>query len=109
MGLRKTYVNHRPTEAKARELEAFREAADTFHTALEHLCPVPSREKSLALTKLEECVMWAVKGAVLNDPNSAPCQPVAGANRIPTHGAHDKCSKQLRCTMVAGHDGDCAG
>jgi hypothetical protein len=45
------------------ETVAVGEIKDVAHDLYERLQKVPlGREKSLALTKLEECVMWAVKG-----------------------------------------------
>lgn len=38
--------------------ESIREHAKEFAFLLEKTCP-ESRERSLAMTKLEECVMWA--------------------------------------------------
>lgn len=37
-------------------------AAEKFEEQLEDLYPAESRYKALAMTKLEEAVMWAVKG-----------------------------------------------
>jgi hypothetical protein len=75
-GLRRQYVNHTPSDAGKSHIELLRLTADGMHTAIESLVP-NCRERSLALTKLEECVMWVVKGVVLNDPEAVPAQPVA--------------------------------
>lgn len=73
--LRKQYVNHTPSDKSRLQIEHLRTAADQFHSAIEATAP-SCRERSLALTKLEESLMWAVKGIVLNDPNATPAQPV---------------------------------
>ena len=49
---------HAPTEAKGEFYVAIRGEAKKLAELLNTCCP-ESREKSLALTKLEECVMWA--------------------------------------------------
>lgn len=70
----RTYVNHKPSAETLPHIENLRIAADSFHQLIEASVP-NSRERSLAFTKLEECLMWAVKGVVLNDPNSTPEPP----------------------------------
>lgn len=52
------YKYHEPTEEKAALYEKIRKEAKRLCTILNKSCP-ESREKSLALTKLEEVVMWA--------------------------------------------------
>lgn len=58
---------------KAFRLEGYRELKDLEKLRIERIkqkaaelatefSPTDSREKKLAMTKLEECVMWAVKG-----------------------------------------------
>jgi len=39
-----------------------KESAEALEGRIEDALPAPGREKSLALTKLEEAVMWAIKG-----------------------------------------------
>lgn len=73
--MRKTYINHKPSDAKVKEIEVLRHWADQLHSNIESIAP-SSRERSVALTKLEECLMWAVKAAVLNDPESVAQEPV---------------------------------
>lgn len=55
---RKTYRPLLETEKLA--MAGLKDAAQTYADALEKFV-VPSREKSLALTKIEESVFWAVK------------------------------------------------
>ena len=56
MAIRFTY--HKPTEGQPEIYETIRDQAHDFAITLLELCP-QSRELSLALTKLEELVMWA--------------------------------------------------
>ena len=59
----------RPTSAQTKQIEAVREKAKELHDLL--LSLPPGRERSLAVTKLEEVSMWANKGIVFADPNEA--------------------------------------
>ena len=49
---------HRPGDAQVGHIQCLRDNAKAFATAVHNLCP-PSRERSLAITKLEEAIMWA--------------------------------------------------
>jgi len=49
---------HAPKEGQPEKYGLIRENAIQFAYAIERMCP-ESREKSLAITKLEEVVMWA--------------------------------------------------
>jgi hypothetical protein len=42
-----------------------------LQTLLEQSTPA-GRERSVAVTKLEEACMWSVRAVVLNDPDSTP-------------------------------------
>lgn len=52
-------TNHRPTDAEIHTIEALREDFIDLGEAVEEVCP-PSREASLAITHLEQSLMWAV-------------------------------------------------
>lgn len=67
--LRASLTNHTPTEGQVHKIEAVRTEALALGTLIINNCP-PSRERSLALTHLEDAVMWAVKGIVL--PRESP-------------------------------------
>ena len=58
----------KPSEETLPKIQSVREA----YTALyQHLLTLPaSRERAVAITELETSSMWAIKGLVLNDPNS---------------------------------------
>jgi len=54
----KRFTYHAPTQGQPELYESIRHVARDFATCINDLCP-ESREKSLAMTKLEESVMWA--------------------------------------------------
>lgn len=55
----------KPTEQQVQQIEVVRDACKrTYNTILNMMSP--SRERSLAITKLEEVSMWANKGIVFN-------------------------------------------
>jgi len=64
---------HSPNQEQIDRIEDVRRGADQFATLIDVHIP-DSREKSLAKTKLEECVMWAVKGLILPS-NQGPKEP----------------------------------
>jgi hypothetical protein len=51
------FTYHPPGPGQAEVYEELRARAHEFALYLGHVCP-ESREKSLAVTHLEECVMW---------------------------------------------------
>lgn len=57
-------TNHTPQADTVEKIERIRAAAKQFGIAILREAPA-SRERSLAVTKVEEAVMWAVKSAVL--------------------------------------------
>lgn len=57
------FTNRPPTEAQAEVLDRITQNMLETAGELEWLLP-PSRFRSLAMTKLEECSMWAKKAAV---------------------------------------------
>lgn len=59
---RKKY--HALEEKNAKIIIEIKTAAETLESLIKQF---QSREISLALTKLEECTMWATKGVVLHD------------------------------------------
>ena len=52
------FTYHCPTDEQAKKYTSIRGRARAFAELIDVLCP-ESREKSLALTKLDEVVMWA--------------------------------------------------
>lgn len=61
-------TNHPPVnDGVIQAFELVREPAKVLGEAIVNLCP-DSREKSLALTNLEQTVMWAVASIARNQP-----------------------------------------
>lgn len=52
------FMYHAPKEGQQEKYEDIRSCAKEFAYLIDAICPA-SREKSLAMTKLEEAVMWA--------------------------------------------------
>lgn len=57
---------HPPTTDQAGRYELIREKAKQFAWLLEAVCP-ESREKSLAMTNLQQAVMWANASIAINE------------------------------------------
>lgn len=53
-----SFTFHAPKADQAGHYQKIRQAAKSLAMLMVELCP-DRRERSLALTKLEECVMWA--------------------------------------------------
>jgi hypothetical protein len=64
-------TNIKPDTAAIDNIEAVREGAKLMVGRIIEMAPA-SRERSLALTKLEESVMWAVKAIVLENAGTHP-------------------------------------
>lgn len=56
--IEKRFTYHSPKDDQPRKYSEIRAVAKNFAFLLDDFCP-ESREKSLAMTKLEEAVMWA--------------------------------------------------
>ena len=57
---------HSPKGDQAARYETIRKHARNFATYISEECP-DSREKSVAITKLQECVMWANASIAINE------------------------------------------
>ena len=57
---------HKPIEGQPEKYEELRNKAKEIALRILNLCP-PSRERSLALTKLEEAIMWANASIARNE------------------------------------------
>lgn len=64
--LRRTLTNHRPDPEQINRIELVREVGYTFGACIVDNTPA-SRAQSIALTKLEEAVMWAVKAIAIEE------------------------------------------
>lgn len=61
---RKEYSSNSELKTFADEIKSFAEGLE------EHINLInPGRERSIALTKLEECVMWAIKAVYVSGDN----------------------------------------
>lgn len=61
----KRFTYHSPKEWQPAVYERIRDQAWVFAAAIDENCP-DCREKSLAMTKIEEAVMWANAGIARN-------------------------------------------
>lgn len=59
------FTHHAPKDGQPEKYQAIREKAKELAYLIQELVP-PSREQSLAMTKLEECSMWANAGIARN-------------------------------------------
>ena len=59
------FTYHAPKEGQPAKYQTIREKAKELAYLVDELVPA-SREQSLAITKLEECVMWANAGIARN-------------------------------------------
>jgi len=69
MPIDKPYAYHRPSPDGFAKIEALRAAFSDVQRVIEASCP-ESRQRSVAVTYLETCAMWAIKSVVFNDPES---------------------------------------
>lgn len=64
--IEKAFTYHAPKGDQAQRYENLRAEAKVLAVKIDAVCPA-SREKSLALTKLEEAVMWANASIARNE------------------------------------------
>jgi len=62
-----TFVYHAPSGDQPERYEALRDHGKTLAYLIERSCP-DSREKSLAMTALQQAVMWANEAIANNEP-----------------------------------------
>ena len=65
----KPFAYHAPSPDGLARITRLREAFSDAKAMIEAHCP-ESRHRSVALTYLETCAMWAIKAVVFNDPAS---------------------------------------
>lgn len=65
-----TFSYHRPFGSQPQRYEAIRTKARELAELLQESCP-ESREKSLAVTNLQQAVMWANASIAINEKESA--------------------------------------
>jgi hypothetical protein len=71
--LKHPFDYHRPSEAQVAQIARNRDACKAMHAALLEL--PPSRERSLAITKLEEVSMWSNKAIIMSDEGPVAISP----------------------------------
>lgn len=64
--IEKAFTYHAPKEGQPEKYQSIRDTAKEFAKYLDELCP-NSREKSLAITHLEEVVFWANAAIARNE------------------------------------------
>ena len=64
--IQKNFTYHAPKPGQTEKYTVIRENAKGLAMLINDNCP-ESREKSLAMTKLEECVMWANASIARNE------------------------------------------
>lgn len=64
--IKSNFTFHAPKPGQPEKYTVIRDTAFGLATLINDNCP-DSREKSLALTKLEECVMWANASIARNE------------------------------------------
>jgi hypothetical protein len=64
--IEKRFTYHAPKEGQPQKYKEIRGIAKDFACMIANYCP-DSREKSLAMTKLEEAVMWANAAIARNE------------------------------------------
>lgn len=68
--LEKRFTYHRPTGDQPKHYASIRNMAKNFAMYLNGICP-DGRAKSIAMTKLDEVVMWANKSIAEGEKNVA--------------------------------------
>jgi len=66
MDVDNVFMYHAPKGDQAQRYEALRAAGKVFALLVDESCPA-SREKSTALTKIQEAVMWANASIAVNE------------------------------------------
>lgn len=61
-----TFTYHKPTGTQPERYEKLRSEAKNLALLIEKSCP-ESREKSLALTNLQQAIMWANASIAINE------------------------------------------
>ena len=64
--IQKNFTYYSPSAVQVEKYDELRQQAKEFAQTIDQLCP-NSREKSLAITKLEEVVMWANASIARNE------------------------------------------
>ena len=68
------FTYHKPQTSQLTRYEKIREDARMFAHTINNLCP-GSREKSLAITSLQQVVMWANASIAIHEQEFEPSNP----------------------------------
>jgi hypothetical protein len=93
--IRWNMTNHPPTPGAILVIEALREGFINLAENVEMVCP-PGRERSLAITNMEQALMWAVAAIAREVPVVASTQEMEGQLSITGELAKE------RVALVAG-------
>lgn len=79
MDIENTFTYHAPFGDQPQRYERIRQEAKNLVVVLDRLCP-ESREKSLALTAIQQAVMWANASIAINEkpPGMVPNTKMGG-------------------------------
>jgi len=66
MDIENSFKYHAPNEEQQIKYKALRSCAKDIAGLIKDFCP-DSREKSIAFTKLQECIMWANASIACNE------------------------------------------
>jgi hypothetical protein len=69
MNIEETFRYHAPSGSQPERYQSIREKAKELATLIDRSCP-ESREKSAALTNLQQAVMWANASIAINEVKS---------------------------------------
>jgi hypothetical protein len=70
LNLGNIFTYHKPFGTQAGRYEILRNKAREFAETVENLCP-DSREKSLAITNIQQSIMWANASIAINEVEEA--------------------------------------
>jgi len=76
------FTYHPPIDDQPERYVFLRTAAKNLATEIMENCPA-SRERAVAITKLEEAIMWANASIARNEPNSQPKKEVVEVTDLP--------------------------
>lgn len=72
MDIEQAFTYHRPFGTQQGRYEMLRAHARATARAIEEFCP-ESRERSVALTNLQQCIMWANASIAINEREVVEC------------------------------------
>jgi hypothetical protein len=95
-----TFTYHAPFGDQTERYNILRTAAKGVAIIIENLCP-ESREKSLAFTNLQQCIMWANASIAINEVNTPTCAG-CGSIMFPSTEGEGNCFACPNCGEKSG-------